>query len=201
MQKNRLTLAITIAYLSLYSSAHADWAIGGYLEQVNIDNNKARSEGVDDTAYAIGFSADYIINQYLSASLGSSIIIYDDEESFTETVQVVGGIDDGDIETADSSANAIQIYAGLGPQFFFGNKSNAYFKAHAGLSNILQSERSIGNCSDCREEDIDIDSGAYIQASLGYQFKKLNFSAQYTQYANEDKGLSNTFRLVFASRF
>jgi hypothetical protein len=191
---------LLIAMLALSANtAFADWSIGGYLESISLNPPKAAQEGIEDSALTLGFNADYFSDGLMAASLGLAWVMYDDNREFNQQVEVVGGFDDGDIRTESSDASAFLIYADFGPRFTFGDSS--YFSAKAGFASFFASERSIGNCSDCYSEDIDIDGGAYIQTALGHSFDRLSIGFVYSEYLDDDKGVSDGLRFLIATGF
>ncbi|HEX7026213.1 MAG TPA: hypothetical protein VF268_03160 [Gammaproteobacteria bacterium] len=199
--KHRFSL-MPIAALAMFAgNASADWSFGGYVESMSLNPRVAAREGVDDTAWALGFNADYFSDNLMSASLGSALVMYDDNREFRQQVEVIGGFDDGDVRTASSDASAILIYADLGPRLTFGVNESAYFSAKAGFSTFFASERSIGSCSDCYSEDIDIDGGMYVKAALGRSFERVSIGFVYSQYLDDDKGVSDGIQFLIATGF
>lgn len=197
--KRKSSLLLTAALTLFTGSASADWSFGGYLESLSLNSEKAAREGIDDSALALGFNADYFSDGPMSVSLGSAWVKYDDNRGFDQQVEVVGGFDDGDIQTASSDASAFLVYADAGPRFTFGRSS--YFSAKAGFTAFFASERAIGNCSDCFSEDIDIDGGAYIQTAFGHSFDRVSIGFVYNQYLDDNKGVSDGFRFLIATGF
>lgn len=199
----KCTLSVLLIAISALTAntAFADWSFGGYLENISLDPEKAAQEGIEDSALALGFNADYFSDGLMTVSLGSALVMYDDNREFSQRVEVVGGFDDGDERTESSEASAMLIYADVGPRFTFGGDDSSYFSAKAGFSTFFASERSIGSCSDCYSENIDIDGGAYIQTALGHSFKRASIGFVYTQYLDDDKGVSDGLRFLIATGF
>lgn len=191
---------LLMAALALFTgSASADWSFGGYLESLSLNPEKAAREGIDDSALALGFNADYFSNGLMAVSLGSAWVKYNDNRGFSQRVEVVGGFNDGDVQTASSDASAFLAYADAGPRFTFGRSS--YFSVKAGFATFFASERAIGNCNDCFSEGIDIDGGAYIQTAFGHSFDRVSIGFVYNQYLDDDKGVSDGFRFLIATAF
>ena len=198
MKKKLSVLLIAISALTAHT-ALADWSLGGYVESMSLNTEKAAQEGIEDSAWALGFNADYFSDGLMAASLGSAYVMYDDNREFSQQVEVIGGFDHGDIRTESSDASALLIYADIGPRFTFGHSS--YFSAKAGFSTFFASERSIGSCGDCYSEDIDIDGGLYIQTALGHSFERVSIGFVYNQFLDDDKGVSDGFRFLIATGF
>lgn len=191
-----------IAILTLTANtALADWTFGGYLESISLDPEKAAQEGIEDSAWALGFNADYFSDQLMMVSLGSALVFYDDNREFNQQVEVVGGFDDGDIRTESSEALGMSVHADFGPRFAFGASDSSFFSAKAGFTGFLFSERSIGYCDNCYEEDIDIDGGVYVQTALGHSFGAVSLGLVYNQYLDDGKGISDSFRFLIATGF
>ncbi|HEY3486542.1 MAG TPA: hypothetical protein VGL10_00615 [Gammaproteobacteria bacterium] len=182
-------------------SAHAEWALGGYFGTMSFHEGKAAEEGIKDSALMLGAIAEYFSESLLMVSTGIAFIAYDDNEEFDQDVEVVGGFDDGDIENADSSATAAMLHVDMGPRFHMGESKSDYFAIKGGFSSFLTSERSISNCSNCREEDIEIDGGGYIQTALGIGSNSLGVAFRYSHYLDEEKGISNSLEAAVTGYF
>ena len=136
---------------------------GGGVEQVNFDKRQAAQEFIEDSATAIYFEGEYFFNRLFSTSFGMAFYSYDDNAAFSQWVEDWTG----DEDYTSSDASGIPVYAEAGYKQFFGADGRTYITARGGLSLMLASERSISNCSDCREEDIEIDGGAYGALGAG----------------------------------
>lgn len=166
------------------------WAFTVSVEQVSFDEEQAASPEalIDDSAPALNFEAEYFFHQHYSTSFGLSLISYDDHASFTQRTED----NFGDRDTSKSDAIGIPVYGELGYKRFLGPQGKTYVTARAGYSVMLSSERSISNCSNCYEEDIEIDGGAYAALGagiklgtswlLGVQYKNY-FSGDFTRSA------------------
>ncbi len=97
-------------------------------------------------------------------SVRGSFIIYSDLNGFSETVEVTGGFDDGDIKTASSDANAYSLGVATGRQWRFGEQRDTSAVLQVGYDHILASERAIANCSNCPSQDIEVDGGVLYKA-------------------------------------
>ena len=94
----------------------------------------------------------------------------------------------GNISRSDSSASGVVLSAAMGPQWKLGKSKNTMLYAQGGLGLMVESSRSIGNCTNCREEDIDIDSGVF--ARLGVLQNTSNagaFGMNLTRYLSGDQ--------------
>lgn len=199
--KNKLSVLLIAALALTVNPAFAGWSLGGYLEHLSLDSETAAQEGVEESALALGFSADYFSERLMAISLGTAFVVYDDNREFRQLVEVDGGFDDGDIRSESSDASAVLVYADFGPRFAFGADNSSHFAAKVGFANFLYSERSIGFCENCYEEDIDIDGGAYVQTALGHSFGRVNLGFMYNRYLDEDKGVSDSFRFLVSAGF
>ena len=180
--------------LSTYAS---DWKVGGFLESVAITPEIALREGVEDVAYGLGGEASYSPEGWFEASMGLGLIFYDDNASFSQTVQGAGIFNSGDISTESSDAQGILYFVEAGPKYSFIDDTLLGF-AKVGVSG-LSSDRSIPNCSDCYEENIDIDAGMYLQLGIAYQFETWELLLKYNSYTG-DEGLDNVVRVGFRTR-
>lgn len=139
------------------------WAVGGGIEQVKFDRQQAAQEFIEDSATAIYFEGEYFFNRLFSTSFGMGFYSYDDNAAFSEWVEDWTGDDD----YTSSDASGVPVYAEAGYKQFFGADGRTYVTVRGGLSLMLASERSISNCSDCYEEDIDIEGGGYGAVGAG----------------------------------
>lgn len=166
-----LALASLVSGLALISSAHAQetdtsqdlsgrWAFNIGLEQVSIDKEQAFSADaqIDDSALSLHFEGEYFFHSHYSVTLGLAFLQYDDLASFNQ--DTTGG-------NKSSDASAMPVYGELGYKRFFGPNDKVYLTTRAGVSVVLASERSISNCSNCYEEDIEIDGGFYGMLGAG----------------------------------
>lgn len=173
------------------------WSFSGHVDHVNIDKEAAAEPDayVKDTATAVGAAAEYYSSDSENTlSLGASILFYRDNAEFSQYVRDWYG---GGYE--DSDANAFMLFAEYGPKYRFGRDNMSFFLVKGGISGILASERGISNCSNCYEEDIEIDGGAYGVVGIGQTLGSLDISLQFQQYFSGD--LDNSLRLKIAGAF
>ena len=182
--------------------SHAsEWDFNGYYASHSLNSAIATREGIDDSANGFGFTADFSTDNLLMISLGLEFLEYDDKNGFSQTVQVEGGFDDGDIRNEKSDASAVVFFAEAGPRWQFGQNNSSYVAAKAGFNTATESERSISNCSDCFNQDINIDGGLYIMGSISHSFSAISFGLQYLKYMDDDNGLEDTLRFVVGTPF
>lgn len=163
--KSAYSLALTslVSGVILATNVHAQesndrfdpsgtWAFNFGVEQVSFDKEQAHQEFIDDSATALNIEGEYFFRSHYSATFGLQFLPYDDEGTFSQ--DTTGGY-------KSSDASGMPIYGELGYKRFFGPNDKTYVTARAGMSVMVASERSISNCSNCYEEDIDIDGGFY----------------------------------------
>ena len=201
MKKSVLIFGSILLCIASLPSFADNWGMGGYLGHYSLNSQKARQEGIDDTALALGFIADYRSDSLLITSVGAEILFYDDNNSFSQRVEVVGGFDDGDIRSESSDANAFTVYFETGPRWSLGDNEEAYFSLKGGVETVFLSERSISLCSDCREEDIDIDGGLYLAAAIVRSFNRVSIGFHYQQFLDDEDGLDSGLRFVVGATF
>lgn len=156
------------------------WAFNFGLEQVSFDKEQASSPDalIEDSALALNFEGEYFFSSHYSVSLGIAFLQYDDLASFNQ--DTTGGY-------KSSDASGMPIYGELGYKRFFGPNNKAYLTTRAGVSAILASERSISNCTNCYEEDIEIDGGFYGLVGLGMRLgNNWALGAHYKSYFTGD---------------
>ncbi len=165
-----------------------NWSLGGYVESVAINPDIAQREGVEDSAYGVTVEAGYALSEWFDVDAGLSLLMYDDNESFSQTVQSYFG----GISHEDSEASGLLYYVEAGPRWSPAD-SGLVLSAKLGIAG-LDSDRSIPNCSDCYEENIDIEAGSYAQLSMAYRFESWELVMKYNSYFG-DEGLDNMVRV------
>lgn len=162
-------LTSLIASLVLVSNVQAEetndrfdpsstWAFTFGVEQIAFDQEQAQRELIDDSATALILEGEYFFHSHYSLTLGLAFLPYDDDASFSQ--DTTGGY-------KSSDASGMPIYGELGYKRFFGANAKTYITARAGVSAMVASERSISYCSNCYEEDINIDGGVYAMLGAG----------------------------------
>lgn len=196
-------LSLCVALLSLPSLAQeppleptSGWSWSGHVDHINIDEEAAAEQGVDDSFTAIGGAAEYYTSDSpMTLSLGLSIILYNDNEEFSQFVEDYWG----DASYSSSDATGGQAFIEYGPKFHFGANDQSFVVVRGGVSGIFYSERSINGCSNCYSEDIDIDGGIYGVLGIGHKLGYFDIGLQFQQYFSGD--LDNGFRLKLSSAF
>ncbi len=173
------------------------WFFNGSVENVTFDEAVADEQYVDSSALQFNFDAEYFFTDTLSGVVGFGIISYDDNNSFSQETENVYG---GDEQTSDSSANGIPFYFDLGYTHFWDSSLPTYFTARGGYATMLDSERSIDNCSDCYSEDIEIDAGAYAQVGVGVNLARFfTLGVYYKTYLSGDMEDAAGLRFSFGN--
>ena len=167
-----------IADDQLYGRNRLAWFAG--LGQANIDGEEAFGQGIEDSALYIRLGLEFQRSSWLYG-FGLSGLIYDDNAEFSQTVRDQFG----NISTADSSAEAFDLYGEVGYRYMFSTAT--YLDFFTGYEQVLTSGRSISNCTDCYDDDIDIDSGLYLMPRLQFETQGgYIFSLSYRQYLSGD---------------
>ncbi|MDF2178279.1 hypothetical protein P2G88_08450 [Aliiglaciecola sp. CAU 1673] len=177
----------------------AYWEFAGRAAITNLDSDTAKQEGVDSSAYSLGFTADYYSNVWVT-SLGLDILFYDDNASFRQQVEGTGWLNNGDRSTENSDANAVVASIAFGHQWKFAEENSVAATLQGGYAHVFASERGISNCSNCYSEDIDIDGGMFIQATVEKDVGGWAIGAYVQQFLTGD-GLNNSFGVRFSSGF
>jgi len=141
------------------------WAFSFGVEQVSFNKEQAASGEalIDDSATSLKLEGEYFFHSHYSTSFGLSIFLYDDLSPFSQTTKDSWG----DYEDSSSDATGIPAHADVGYKRFFGNNASGYITLRLGISVMMSSERSISYCTDCYEEDIEIDGGFYSILGAG----------------------------------
>lgn len=170
------------------------WQFNGSVENLSFDEAVADQEFVDSSALAFNFDAEYFFTGNFSGAAGFGIISYDDNNSFSQETESVYG---GDVDTSDSSATGIPFYFDAGYTHFWNSELPTFVTLRGGYATMLESERSISNCSDCYAEDIEIDGGAYAMAGVGVNLARIfSMGLYYKAYLSGD--MENAVGLRFS---
>ncbi len=199
MNIGKLLFGATVFAASISATAETEQqpalSLNGFnfsIGRVSFDEEVATEEGVEDSAtyWRLGWQ-----RQSGQALFGAGIsgYLYSDDEGFDQYVEDSSG----DEFTADSSAVAINMYFEGG--YSHNLNENISLEILGGLEQVLSSERSIPNCSNCREEDIDLNAGLYVTPRIRFSTDgSFSFSMAYHQYLNGDT--ENGFSVDFAWR-
>jgi hypothetical protein len=164
------------------------WTFTFGVEQVAFDKEQAQREFIDDSATALILEGEYFFHSHYSFTLGLAFVPYDDDASFSQ--DTTGGY-------KSSDASGMPIYGELGYKRFFGTNAKTYITARAGVSAMISSTRSISNCSNCYEEDIDIDGGLYAMLGAGVRLgRSWTFGLHYKNYFSGD--IDNAVGIAFS---
>jgi len=167
-------------------STHS-WYFGA--GQYQLDDGKSRREGVENDALYLSGGYQWQRNGLLIGA-GISALTYDDNEEFTEEVESRGYRYD-----RDSDALGYGLFGQLGYSFALKPDRTLSLDLLGGYERIW-SERSISFCDDCREEDIDIEGGAFARLSLRWIISQpFTLSLNLKQFFSEsvDTGVDLTF--------
>lgn len=202
-----------ISPLASAKNFYADWGMSVYGSQTSINSKTAAEQGVDDSLWLVGVSADYTKNNWIT-SLGIEAVFYDDQLKFTQKVEgnefiseetglaievPVWAFEDGFSSIESSKARGTLLFVASGYQWFYGEKQNTTFRLQGGYSDFVRSERAISNCSYCYSEDIDIDAGAFIRAGLMHSGDSFSYGIHIQQYMGD--GLKTGVGITIASAF
>jgi len=131
------------------------------LGTANFNSKQASNEKIDDSATEIRIGGE-LQNQYMIYGGGMSVYQYKDGAGFSQYVQDLSG----NTSTASSDASSFNLYGEFGYAL---NLSPAFrVDLMGGYEHILESSRSIPNCSNCDKKKIDIKSGLYFSPRLRY---------------------------------
>jgi len=173
---------------------YTGWTLGLNLSYVTLDEVAATKQKVGDEAYSLDISASFYVTPWYAVTAGFNALNFDDSAGFSQTV-VVSDVFGSEVETVDSDASGIMVY---GEMNYIAKRSvlPVHLKAGVGFGSIVRSERSIDDCEDCREEDINLSGGAYATASAyrGFYDDRINIGLNARQYFGGD--IKNTVSLT-----
>ena len=164
-----------------------DWTWTMSLSNLTIDSDAADNNRVDDSGLAIGFYGDFQMNSWLT-TIGAEVVVYDDNDGFSQEVVGTGAFNNGDRSRASSDATGVVLSVATGYQWFFGENDNISAALQGGFGAMVSSSREIANCSNCYSEDINIDGGAFAKASLIRNGESWRVGGFVQQYLSGDLG-------------
>jgi hypothetical protein len=171
------------------------WFFNASVETVSIDEEIAALEGIEPDAISINLDGEYYFNDSVSASVGLGFLQYDDNEEFSQLTQSVYG---GDVDSSSSTALGIPLLFDVGYTRFYGNSIPTYATLRGGLTYMLESERSISNCDDCRSDNIEVDGGLHVAAGFGFNlFSSFTLGFYYKNYLSGDLEDAVGLKLAF----
>lgn len=178
------------------NAEYTGWSWSGHVDHINIDKQAAAEQWIENTATAVGGSAEYYSSKTENTLvLGASFLFYRDNAEFAQYVEDYWG----DVDYSESDANAFMLFAEYGPKYRFGQDNMTFVTVRGGVSGILGSERSISGCRNCYSEDIDIEGGVYGVLGIGQTLGSLDLSLQFQQYFSGD--LDNSIRFKISGAF
>jgi hypothetical protein len=196
-------LAFSLSIAALPGMANDDrenaWEFNFYVEQLAFDEEFAVTEGVGDSAWGFGLSSDFTTGNWIT-SIDVKYIRYDDEQQFSQRVIGTGSLNSGDVTTEESTADAITLGLAFGPSWYFGEDDSVLLYSQLGYTAVLQSNRSIGSCSDCGSEDIELDNGGYLKFGANKSFGAVNLGAYAIQYVSGN-GIENGLGVSIGTAF
>ena len=168
------------------------WTGGISVSRIGVD--AAPEEGLGDYAVGLDIFGTYHFSNQLIANVGVGYLRFDDKAEFQQQVTVTD-LFGSDVETADSTASAIPVFAEINYQSSQVG-DGVRFRVGAGYSHIAAAEREIPKCTDCREEDLSVDGGAFVSASVRFDASARNaYVLSARQYLSGD--LTNSVSIWF----
>ncbi|NCP63988.1 MAG: hypothetical protein GW763_01080 [Paraglaciecola sp.] len=174
------------------------WEFAGHVAFAALDKKVALSQGIDDYAFTVGFSVDYLQNGWVTSGK-IDILVYDDNAGFTQEVEGQGVFNNGDRSTASSNATAALLSLASGYQWYLGEEQEAAVRLQAGFSVVTASERAIELCTDCYSEKIDINGGVFVSASAQRHVGSVVLGVYFQQFLSGD--INNQLGLTISSGF
>lgn len=171
------------------------WEFSLGLASVAIDSEVAQQNAIDDSAIAIGLTADYDYGKYL-ATIGFDLIGYDDNAGFRQ--RTTGGF--GGDQNSSSDASGMLLSVAGGPKWHVGKEAKTMLYVQGGYALMIGSERSIANCSNCYSEDIEVDGGVFAKAGVLQNVGKVGLGLFVTQFLTGD-GIDGSFGLSISTNY
>lgn len=171
------------------------WEFSVSVGHEELDSETAYQAYIEDNAWSIGISADYDSGRWLS-SIGLGIVRYRDDAGFTQ-----GTVDGwGDYDNSESTASGTLLSFAIGPRWKVGADESVLLYTQAGLGKMFESSRSIANCSNCYEEDIDLESGLFARFGLIKELGSFGLGFSLTQYLSGD-GQDRSLSFIWSTAY
>ncbi len=176
--------AFTFAETPVYDENEAaEYPISGFYFSVgraNFDSDIAEQERIEDSSTFLRAMWEGQKGQLVYGA-GVGMYLYSDNEGFTQWVEDSFG----NTDRAKSSASGFTAIGEVG--YAKALNENIALEALGGVELMLSSERGIDNCSNCYEQDIDIDGGMYLMPRLRISSTgSFNFSISYQHFLSGD---------------
>ncbi len=155
------------------------------------DQNTAESEGIrsEGFGFSLGFSLLFFKNFLIGLEYGGDIPV--DKKKFTNQTTA------GELESG-IYINQFSLYTGLkspGVALSENSESQMFGNLYVGNMWAFLEGRSIGNCIDCDEEDIDINGGMFVEPEIYYAYSGFGLGLSYRYFFNSDYQGKITFKL------
>lgn len=175
-------------YKTHYNKPSAGFGL--YLDYVHLSPEfmESRYQGIGSSAVTFGGSFSFFPSDEWVASAGAGFMLLDDEAEFEAAVEEPNG----DINYKTSSVTGLQVFIESGPLLHFPNSSIA-LAPKLGAVFYGATQRSVSDCVNCPEEDIDLVGGAYV--GLGLQSRHAGVQLQYHWGGDQDIGVR--FQFIF----
>ncbi len=164
----------------------------------SLSKGATEAQGLNDDAGMLELGVSLTAVTGFGVSLGIGFLNFDDNESFSNVV-----VDDsGFVKIEESEADAIPINAEVFYENPVSNNQRWQYRVGAGYTAITNANREIAQCNNCFSQDLEIDGGKYISASVVWRTllkpRSSRFGLSYRQYLSGD--LENSVMLWWQSR-
>jgi len=154
-----------------------------YGEYVRIDSTVANEQGIGNDAGGVGAQYAFIPHSNFFLLLGLGVIGFDDKEEFQELVVEERFFGDDRVLLAESDASALSLHVEAAART---DSKGPWDLSTAVGFRFLDAERDITDCPDCREEDLDVDGGVYVQPGIRFSYKDFEAILDYSFYLTGD---------------
>jgi hypothetical protein len=146
------------------------------------DPNTSASEGIrsEGFGFSLGFSLLFFKYFLFGIEYGGDIPV--DKQKFTNLTTM------GEFESG-IYIHQFSLYTGLkspGVALSENSESQIFGNLNVGKMWAFWEGRSIGNCGDCDEEDIDISGGMFVEPEIYYAYSSFGIGLGYRYFFNSD---------------
>lgn len=151
------------------------------LGRTRIDKATAQQEYIDDNATSLRLGWEHASSAFIKG-LGLNMYFYSDQAGFSQRVENVWS---GKTSTQESDAAGIALYGEVG--YAFPIADNVTLDMLGGIEIDISSERTIPNCTDCYEQDIDVSPGLYVTPRIRFHnSESVSFGLSYQYFISGD---------------
>ena len=156
-----ILVGISLCALAFPAVSETQFASGLYLESVTIEDEPATASRIGTSLISLGLSGEaaWSLDGASQIALGGGFGLTGGDDEDSDEVRV-RNTTTGKVETKKESDSGLSLFADINYRYAF----HESVRAVAGAGVVKYSlDRTVANCSDCPNEDIELDVGTYLK--------------------------------------